>query len=60
MRKQFYVIVSKEGELGAISTGCSPGKRFVFERKGEADYYSLGWDGDVVKKATLIWKKNSG
>ncbi len=57
MKKQFYIIVDKKGKhVGGISTGDSPGKRFVFERKGEADYYSLGWDGDVVKKATLIWK----
>ena len=60
MKQQFYIIMDKKGKLCAISTGHSPEKRFVFERKGEADYYSLGWDGDVVKKATLIWKKNSG
>ena len=57
MKKQFYIIVDKTGKhVGGISTGHSPGKRFVFERKGEAAYYSLGWDGDVVKKATLVWK----
>ena len=57
MKRQFYVIIDKKGELGAISAGRFPEKRFVFESRGEANYYSLGWKGDVVKKATLTWKK---
>lgn len=55
MKETFWIIVDSKNKLIGVSTGQSQEKRFVFENKGEAEYYSLKWSGDAVKKAVLSW-----
>ena len=57
MRKKFWIITDKQNKIGRVKTALSyPSGQYIFEKKGEAKYYALEWDGDVVKKATLSWE----